>query len=331
MRFRRDNWILILAAGGSGTLGHLTTDRQGRAVPKQFCSLNGGDSLLQGWVRRARQLAPYRRICAVVDPDHEHYWGPRLTPLRDRNLIAQPCNRGTLNELMLGVLGILGRDPEARIVALQADHHVLDEETLIDSVRSATASLYRDREGLLGDRVLLLGMLADDTDDALSYIIPGAPLSQGIRGVTRFSDTPAAVIPRAPTERAALCNSLILAAKGTSIVECIRERYPEIVDGLTDCVAIDMSRERATGDLHEVYRKLPVLNLAQVVGQGGEAGFCVFAAPACGWTDLATPRRVSNALHRLWSSPHREPLLGGRRVPGVLSLANRYVASSQRD
>jgi mannose-1-phosphate guanylyltransferase len=178
---------------------------------------------------------------------------------------------------------------------------------------------------------LLLGMLADDTDDALSYIIPGAPLSHGIREVTRFSDTPAAVIPRAPSGRRALCNSLILAAKGTNIVECIRERYPDIVGGLAACVAIDASREQATDDLHEVYQKLPVLNLSQVVGQGGEAGFCVFAAPACGWTDLATPRRVSNALHRLWSSPHREPLVGGRRAPALLSLANQYTASSQRD
>jgi mannose-1-phosphate guanylyltransferase len=331
MRFRRDNWILVLAAGGGGTLGHLTTDRDGRTVPQQFCSLNGGDSLLQGSLRRARQLAPYRRICAVVDPDHEHYWRPMLAPLRDRNLIAQPCNRGTLNELLLGVLGILKRDPEAWIVAWQADHHVLEAETLINSVRSAAASLYRDREGLVGDRVLLLGMVADDTDDALSYIIPGAPLGQGIREVTRFADKPTAATARDPIGRGALCNSLILAAKGTSIVECIRERYPEIVDGLAACLAVDTSHERATGELHDLYRRLPVLNLSQVVGEGGETGFCVFAAPPCGWTDLATPRRVSNALHRLWSSPDRELLVGGRRAPALLSLANRYAAFSRRD
>jgi len=320
--------MLVLASGGCGTLGHLTTDREGRAVPKQFCSLNGGDSLLHGSLRRARRLAPYRRICAVADSDQEHYWRPMLTALPDGNVITQPCNRGTLNALLLGVLGILRRDPEARIVAWQADHHVLDEETLVSSVRSASASFYRDREGLLGDRVLLLGMVADDTDDALSYIIPGAPLSHGIREVTRFADEPTAVIARDLTGRGALCNSLILAAKGTSIVECIRERYPEIVEGMAACVALGTSPERATAHLHEFYQKLPVLNLSQVVGRGGETGFCVFAAPACGWTDLATPRRVSNALHRLWSSPHRESVVGQRRAPALLSLANRYAAFS---
>jgi len=74
MKFRRNNWMLVLAADAYQTLGHMTTDREGRSVPKQFCSLNGGDSLLQGSLRRARQLAPNRRICVVVDPDHEHYW-----------------------------------------------------------------------------------------------------------------------------------------------------------------------------------------------------------------------------------------------------------------
>jgi mannose-1-phosphate guanylyltransferase len=328
MRFRQDNWILILAAGGCETLGHLTTDREGRSVPKQFCSLNGGDSLLQGSLRRARQLVPSRRICAVVDPDHEHYWRPMLTALPDRNVILQPCNRGTMNALLLGVLGILERDPEARVVAWQADHHVLDEETLVNSVRSAAAALRRDRAGLLGDRVLLLGMVSDDMDDALSYIMPGAPLSHGIREVTRFAEKPTVLFARDLTGRGALCNSLILAAKGTSFVECIRERYAGIVEGLVARVAIDISREGAPGHLHKFYQTLPVLNVSQVVGQGSETAFCVFAVPACGWTDLGTPRRVSNALHRLWSSPDREAVVGGRGALAPLSLANRYRALS---
>jgi hypothetical protein len=70
-----------------------------------------------------------------------------------------------------------------------------------------------------------------------------------------------------------------------------------------------------------------MLELSHVAGQGGETAFGVFTAPACGWTDLATPRRVGNALHRLWSSPNRESALGERRAPAVLSLANRYAGS----
>lgn len=279
MSFRRQNWILLLAAGACATLGQ-----------------NGGNSLLRGSLRSARQLAPYRRICAVVDSDHEHHWRAVLEVLPERNLIKQPCDRGTLNALLLGVLGILRRDPEARIVAWQADHHVLDEETLVNSVRSAAASLYGDHEDLLGDRVLLLGMVSNAAA-ALGYIIPGAPLSHGIREVTRFAQKPPPATERDLTGRGALCNSLILAGKGTSIVECIRERYTEIVAGLAAGAASDTSHEKGSGRLHELYRKLPALNLSDLAGQGGETAFCVLAVPACGWTDTAAPRRVSAALH----------------------------------
>ncbi len=325
MRFRRDSWILVLGAGGCETLGHLTTDRQGRAVPKQFCSLNGGQSLLQGSLRTARRLAPYRRICAVVDSGQEQYWRPMLTALPERNVIAQPCNRGTLNALLLGVLAILRRDPQARIVAWPADHHVLDAESLVSSIRDAAESLYRHRDDLLGDRVLLLGMESDDTDDAASYILPGAPLGHGIREVARFADKPTTAITRDLTGRGALCNSFILAAEGARIVECILQRYPELPADMAAYVGLDTHAD-GESRLHELYQSLPMLDLAQVVEPGRERAFCVFAAPACGWTDLATPRRVSNALHRLWLSPHREPVLGERRAPALLSLANRHVA-----
>ena len=326
MRFQSNNWVLLLAAGGGDALEYLITDGNGRVIPRQFCSLNGGESLLQESLRRARKLAPYRRVCVVVDAEHEHYWRPMLMALPEINVIVQLCNRGSLNALLLGVVAILTRDAQARVFTWSADHHVLDEETLVRAVRCAGTAHRRDREILLGDRVLLLGMVPDDIDHPLRYIIPGVPVSPGIREVARFADNPTAVVARDLAARGALCNSLILAANAASIVECIRERFPEIVDGFVAFVGRDTLPARLSGHLQRSYENLPVRDVTQLVSQGGETAFCVFVAPACGWTDLATPRRVSNALHRLWSSPHRSSVVGERRAPGVLSLASHRAA-----
>lgn len=46
MTDNRNIWGLVLAAGDGIRLSALTTDPQGIAVPKQFCSLSGDDSLL---------------------------------------------------------------------------------------------------------------------------------------------------------------------------------------------------------------------------------------------------------------------------------------------
>ena len=40
-------WAVVLAAGDGKRLSALTADSEGTPVPKQFCSLNGGESLLQ--------------------------------------------------------------------------------------------------------------------------------------------------------------------------------------------------------------------------------------------------------------------------------------------
>jgi len=47
MRLSGHTWAVVLAAGDGTRLATLTTDSAGNAVPKQFCSLTGGKSLLQ--------------------------------------------------------------------------------------------------------------------------------------------------------------------------------------------------------------------------------------------------------------------------------------------
>jgi mannose-1-phosphate guanylyltransferase len=319
LRRRQSIWLLVLAAGRTATLGHLTTDREGRAVPKQFCSLNGGHSLLQASLRRARRIAPARRICVVVDRGDERYWRPMLQALPEGNIIVQPRNCGAGNGLLLGVLTILERDPRARVVVMPADHHVLEERVLVDSVRRGLDSLYRDREGCLSDRLLLLGFVPDEGDAALSYVVPGEPIGVGTRDVAQFVSGPPAGAARDLLGRGAPYDSCILAADGASIVECIRERHPQIVSG--------MASRLGASRLAEFYQNLPALDWEQVGGQGSEAAFCVFTVPACGWSDLATPRRVGNALQRIWSSPNREPLVGAGGAPPPLNLAAGYTRS----
>ena len=145
-------------------------------MPKQFCSLNGGHSLLQASLRRSRMIVPRHRICAIVAVDHEHYWRRTLRSLPDANVIVQPRNRGTANGLLLGVLRILERDPLARIIFLPADHYVLDEQALIGSVRTAAALLDRDPEGFLRERSAIDRHIPEEADTELGYIVQGARL-----------------------------------------------------------------------------------------------------------------------------------------------------------
>jgi hypothetical protein len=50
---RGRNWAIVLAAGEGSRLRRLTTDGSGASIPKQFCSLRNGPSLLHEALRRA--------------------------------------------------------------------------------------------------------------------------------------------------------------------------------------------------------------------------------------------------------------------------------------
>ena len=91
---RQRTWALVLAAGDGTRLATLTTDANGRSVPKQFCSLNGGLSFLEETVQRAQSVVPRERICAVVASGHARHWSRVLESMPLSNIIAQPRNRG---------------------------------------------------------------------------------------------------------------------------------------------------------------------------------------------------------------------------------------------
>ena len=71
MSVRQGTWAIVLAAGDGTRLSTLTTDERGDAVPKQFCSMSGGLSLLQEALQRARRIVPRERVCTVVARQHE--------------------------------------------------------------------------------------------------------------------------------------------------------------------------------------------------------------------------------------------------------------------
>jgi len=293
MSARQGAWAIVLAAGDGTRLSSLTTDASGEAVPKQYCSLNGGPSLLQVALQRAQRIVPCERVCAVVARQHGRHWPRVLGSLPARNVIVQPRNCGTANGVLLGLLRILERDPLAHIVFLPADHYVHNEASLADSMRT-TAMFTRDRDGLT-----LLGIEPDDIDVELGYIVPGDPLEGGIRRVEQFVEKPSAASARELIARGALWNSFIFWARATTLLALIRSRLPAIVEGMMNALARDWRGNGGMSALKELYERLPVVDFSRAVMQGAESALRVHTAPACGWTDLGTPRRVARTLQRL--------------------------------
>jgi mannose-1-phosphate guanylyltransferase len=307
MNHRIDTWAVVLAAGKGNRLRSLTRDEHGVAVPKQFCSLQGGPCLLQEALQRAASVAPLDRICSVVAEQHRQWWTTLLNYLPEENVISQPQNRGTAFGILLPLLRIIERDPDATVVLLPADHYLSDEKIMAGALRRAAALAYSDRGS-----IYLLGVEPDEPDTELGYIVPAPRGRDGVAGVLRFIEKPNAVRARVLLDAGALWNVFIMAASVRTLLSLFDSQFASTVAAMRGFA----------GDLDSLYRNLRTVDFSKDVLQGRESMLKVLTVPHCGWTDLGTPERVGRILEGL------QDLATPPYFPAHVSLADQFMRTA---
>lgn len=317
-------WAVVLAAGDGKRLARLTTDLRGRHVPKQFCSLHGGPSLFGLALARARALVPDDRVCAVVAKAHEHQWQAMVKQMQAGNLIVQPRNRGTGNGVLLALAHILKRDPQARLIFLPADHHVLAEEKLIQAMRSALAGMpARSRE------IFLLGIEPDDADPELGYIIPQQAAMPDAQGVRHFIEKPSRAVAGKLIQEGGLWNSGVFAVAGDRLLELFQERFPANVLGIKTALDKMADPINPSWALNHLYERISDVDFSRHVLQFHVGDLRVVPVPHCGWTDLGSSQRVSDRARLLAGAS-----LGTRDAsgnPACLDLADALIRADSEE
>ena len=94
---------------------------------------------------------------------------------------------------------------------------------------------------------------------------------------------------------------------------------------MATALARDARMRRGASALRELYEHLPTIDFSRAALQGTESMLRLLTAPACGWSDLGTPKRVAETLRRL----DRQDAPVGRarplRVPVLVNLAAQYA------
>ena len=284
-------WIVILAAGEGLRVQNLTRDRSGAPAPKQYSLVGGRTTLLGATLARARRLAPCDRIVAVVAGHHRHWWETELADLPASNIVIQPENRGTAAGILLPVLRITERDPDARFVILPSDHGVASEKILNESIAGAVTCVPHPTS-----RVVLLGVQPDGPETDYGWIVP-KPRSNGrVRAVVSFREKPTAEGAQALFERGGLLNSFILVAGGRSLLNLFERETPVLWRLFRPPQSDDHDGSAITGDLSGLYDTLPTLDFSRDLLERAADRLRVYAVPACGWLDLGSPERLTDHL-----------------------------------
>ena len=308
VRAENPNWGIILA-GGSGTrLSGFTTDGNGDHVPKQYCSLDGGPTLLEFALERARSVVPPQQIVIVVAEDHERHWAPLLRSWPVENLLVQPQNRGTAPGILLPLLSIMERDPAARIALFPSDHFVEQELVLARCLRSSLWAIDEfDRH------VILLGITPDCIESNYGWILPGVRFGRA-RSVRAFVEKPDLGRALELQRLGAVWNSFLLVASGQALIDLFKARAPTLFQTFRDAWPPANLEAR-----HRLYDHIESADFSREILEGAERRLRLRIVPSCGWTDLGTPERVARCL----AARDRAAATASGRGPSLALALNR--------
>ena len=283
-------WGVVLAGGSGRRLSSLTADATGTVIPKQFCSVFEGPSLLTTTIRRMRAVVDLSRILVVVAAAHRRWWEPELADIPPENVLVQPCDRGTACGVLLPLTSVLYRDPDARVVVAPSDHYVRDEATLRASLLEAVAHV-DDRP----HELVLLGMEPDRPDTEYGWITPSNDLTGAVRVVTSFVEKPDERRAHQLMLSGALWSSFTFVATGETLIDHFRRTLPWLVDRFSSALEF-VSWDRHHHVLLRLYDHLPTVDFSRRVLQLLNKRLHVLAVPRCGWTDLGTPQRLLECI-----------------------------------
>lgn len=279
-------WALALAGGDGMRLRLLTMRLAGEPMPKQYCRLLPGRSLLEATLDRVALSIPPERTAVIVNADHARWAAPQIERRGLGEVIVQPRNRDTGPGLALSLLRIARRDPRAVVVVLPSDHWVDEDARFMDHVMEAAAVAGRHP-----GRIVCLGITPDHPDPDLGYLVPARSRMEGARAlaVEGFCEKPEAAEARRLIAAGGLWNVFVMALRVDTGLELLEQLRPEDVRRLG--AAVDDQRA-----LEAAYAGQEPWNFSHEVLARAAGRLAVLPVLGVRWSDWGTPEAIGRTL-----------------------------------
>lgn len=221
--------IPVILSGGAGTrLWPVSRE----AHPKPFMVLPDGETLLQKTLARACALPGVTRTLTVTN--EQYYFHSRdlyqavaeAAPAGEtrpcHEFLLEPCGRNTGPAIALAAHWALGRDKDAVLLVLPADHLIADGAGFADSVRDAC---------MLAERGALVtfGVPASRPETGFGYIEAGAALEGCGFATQRFVEKPDLATAEAYLAQGGFYwNAGMFCFRADTLLDALAEHAPEL-------------------------------------------------------------------------------------------------------
>ena len=224
----------VLLAGGTGTrLWPVSRD----ALPKQFLPLMGKHSTYQETLLRVRG-PEFGAPIVVTGPDFHFFARRQAEELGiDVTVVIEPMRRDSGPAIAAGAAIALARDPQAVVLALAADHIVLDPEEFRKTCVAGRAAAD------LG-RIVTFGIKPTEPKTSFGYIRPGNLVAGTTTAdVERFVEKPDLATAARYVQDGYLWNSGNFLFRADILLDELKRLEPDMAS------AVEASVARAVTDL----------------------------------------------------------------------------------
>jgi mannose-1-phosphate guanylyltransferase len=292
---RPSSWAIVLAGGSGKRLETLTRELFGVPVPRQFCSFGGGRSLLQETIRQIRPLFGASRTLVVANSSHRAVASRELQAAGGGVLVEQPSDRGTAPGVLLPLMHVLERDPDATVTLFPSDHGIGDSALFNRGLWWARTAVEES-----SSLVVVGAVQATTPETDYGWIVPEematGPDGLALQRIVRFVEKPAAEEARQLLATGALWSTLVVVAKASTLFELCRQHLGSVTEFFQEYAG--RSRKSREAWLKKNYATLPVTNFSRELLAAAASLWALVWPERLAWTDLGTPNRLVRWLDR---------------------------------
>ncbi|MGH7845175.1 MAG: sugar phosphate nucleotidyltransferase [Candidatus Binatia bacterium] len=294
---------IVLAAGEGRRLQLYVQEIRGEALPKQYVNLIGRRSMIEHTFHRAEKLIPAEQILTVVNRRHllRAEVCLQLASRPRETLVVQPANKETGPGVLLALMFVYKRCPQAIVAIFPSDHFVLEESRFMNHVKRAVQAIKQDPS-----RIVLLAIEPHEPETEYGYVVPHEDVGElcrfGTRRVSAFIEKPRTELASELVMGGGLWNTMTMVFKAYTLLQLVRGIYPVLyLDFCHILEALGTREERPTID--EVYENLEPANFSKQILERIAVDYpesiSVLPVREVFWSDLGSRERVLRVLRRL--------------------------------